>query len=212
MRSLQLSAPVFFIILYICSYYVPLFGEHVETLSDRGITADKVLTADQTASQDKWFIIDSRYFEIYYTQAVDLKTVTRRLERRGLFTSGVYDPNPASAPPEKIAYRMDMLLKRVKEILDMNPNMPRLKMKIFKDKNELNEEYRRIFGTTGDMKSFYIHKYNTIYTSEEDISDSVIAHEMGHAIVDHYFSTIPPEKIRELLASYVDLHLDEEED
>ena len=38
---------------------------------------------------------------------------------------------------------------------------------------------------------------------------NIIAHEMGHAIVDHYFAAIPPEKIRELLASYVDLHLAE---
>jgi hypothetical protein len=83
----------------------------------------------------------------------------------------------------------------------------RIKIKIFRTRKELNDEYSKIFAATEDIKSFYIYKYNTIYVSEEDISDSVIAHEMGHAIIDHYFSVIPPEKVRELLASYVDLHL-----
>jgi predicted Zn-dependent protease len=47
----------------------------------------------------------------------------------------------------------------------------------------------------------------TIYTSEQDISDSVIAHEIGHAVVDHFFTVKPPEKIGEMLAQYVDVHL-----
>jgi Zn-dependent peptidase ImmA (M78 family) len=37
----------------------------------------------------------------------------------------------------------------------------------------------------------------------------VIAHELGHAVCDHYFLVIPPEKVREMLASYVDAHLEE---
>jgi hypothetical protein len=156
-----------------------------------------------------WFIIKSGYMTIYCAQDVDLKTVANRLSRRGLFVSRVYDPNPVSAPAQKIAYLMDRLLKKAKEILDMWPAKMNLKVKIFKDRDALNDEYARIFGQKADYKAFFIYKYNTIYSSEEDISDSVLVHEMGHAIVDHYFSVIPPEKVRELLASYVDLHLED---
>ena len=66
----------------------------------------------------------------------------------------------------------------------------------------------RIFGKPGDFKAFYVYKYNTIYTSESDIEDSVIIHEMAHAIIDHYFSVIPPETVGEVLAAYVDAHLE----
>lgn len=168
-----------------------------------------VLVQSKEAAEKQWFAIKSGCLDISSDPEVNLKTVANRLSRRSLFATGVYDPNPASAPAEKIAYMMDRLLKRVREILDMWPEMNSLKIKIFKDRDALNNEYLRIFGTKPDYKSFYIYKYDTIYTSEQDISDSVIAHEMGHAIVDHYFSKIPPEKISELMAQYVDLHLED---
>lgn len=160
-------------------------------------------------AEKQWFAIKSGYIDISCDSDVNLKSVANRLSRRSLFEAGVYDPNPASAPAEKIAYMMDRLLKRAKEILDMWPEKMNLKIKIFKDRDTLNNEYLKIFGTKPDYKSFYIYKYDTIYTSEEDVSDSIIAHEMGHAIVDHYFSKVPPPKISELMAQYVDLHLED---
>ena len=160
-------------------------------------------------AEKQWFTIKSGYIDISCDPDVNMKNVANRLSRRSLFEAGVYDPNPASAPTEKIAYMTDRLLKRAKEILDMWPGQMNLKIKIFKDRDTLNNEYLKIFGTKPDHKSFYIYKYDTIYTSEEDISDSILAHEMGHAIVDHYFSKVPPEKISELMAQYVDLHLED---
>jgi hypothetical protein len=93
-------------------------------------------------------------------------------------------------------------------VLDMHPKTPKIKIKIFKDRYGLNEEFAKIFDKPGDHKSFYIYEHNAIYTSESDIEDSVIIHEMAHAIIDHYFSVIPPETVGEILATYVDAHLE----
>lgn len=200
---------VIFIGVYLSSHYLPLFAEYMDKKPEAGaaVSAAAELPA---ASQPAWLSIKSGYLTIDYENAVNLSTVERRLGRRGFFLSSSYESNPGDAPGEKVAYAVDRLLKRVEEILDMHPRIARLKIKIFKDADGVNEEYRRIFGTKPDFKSFYIHKYGTIYISEEDISDSILAHEMGHAVVDHYFSAIPPERVRELLASYVDMHLEEE--
>ncbi len=168
-----------------------------------------LFAVSENDAEKQWFTIKSGYLNIYCDLDVNLKNVANRLSRRGLFEAGVYDPDPASAPSEKMAYMMDRLLKRTKEILDMWPEKMDLKIKIFKDRDALNSEYCRIFGTTPDYKSFYIYKYDTIYTSEDDISDSVLAHEMGHAVIDHYFSKLPPAKVSELMAQYVDLHLED---
>lgn len=179
------------------------FGEPPDTVPDK-------MTAESGPDgKEKWFVIKSTNFKIYCAQDTDISGIARRLERRGLFVSGVYGPNPASAPSEKIAYRMDMILKRAKEILDMYPQNMNLNIKIYSDRRQLDNEYYRIFRRDVDYISFYIHQYETIYTSEEDLSDSVIAHEMGHAIIDHYFSAIPPPKVAELLAQYVDKHLED---
>lgn len=159
--------------------------------------------------EPEWTSFQSRNFTVYYAPTVDLKAVQRRLNRRMFYLAGKLVPDPLlSASDEKIAFRLDTLLSRAKEVLDMYPRMSGLKIKIFKNREELSEEYYSIFKIQGRFKSFYVHKYKTIYVSEADISDSVVAHEMGHAIIDHYFSVIPPAKIAEMIASYVDLHLE----
>lgn len=200
-----------FITLFICLLLCPdrnrSFGAEEEA-------AEEMTQEDNfspvAGSEDRWFIIRSNFLQIYCDTDVELKNVSRNLSRRSLFSSGVYDPSPASAPTNKVAYRLDRLFKRAREILDMYPKIPDLKIKIFKDRDALADEYEKLMGTRKEYKAFYIDQHKTIYTSEEDISDSVIAHEMGHAIVDHYFSAVPPERVRELLATYVDLHLEED--
>ena len=190
------------------AYAMPLFGEHADMVVD---TAASVASNNNDAAGSKggWFVTKSNNFEIYSEDTVNLQSVSRKLGRRGLFVGGVYGPNPTGAPPQKMAYMLDRLLKRAEEILGMYPDLSTVKIKIFKDREELNREYFKMFGAKTDFKSFYIHPLETIYTCEEDISDSVIAHEMGHAIVDHYFSTVPPPKVAELLAQYVDKNLED---
>ena len=173
-----------------------------------GISGEEV-SGDGAETEGNWFVIKGANFTVYCEQTTDLKNISDKLTRRSLFTAGVYDPNPTSAPSNKVAYRLNMLFKRAKEILDMYPEIKGLKVKIFKDRSALDDEYARIFGTREDYKSFYVHKLKTVYTSEEDISDSVVAHEMAHAIIDNYFVVVPPPKVSEILASYVDMHLEE---
>ena len=189
-------------------YTMPLFCERPDTSADKS-SSDTSNKNDEAASQSGWFVVKSNNLEIYCEETVNMPTVAGKLGREELFAKGIYGPNPTGAPPQKIAYMMDRLLKRAKEILDMNPDMLGLKVKIYKNREGLDKEYFRIFGAKTDLKSYYVHSLGTIYTCEDDISDSIIAYEMGHAIVDHYFSITPPAKIGELLAQYVDEHLED---
>lgn len=154
-----------------------------------------------------WNSIESNFFVIYYHPAANLKRIERELNRRPIYfdQAARYGETTVS---QEICYRLDKLFNRVKEILNMYPKIQKVSIKIFKNRSELNEEYLKIFGKQGDLSSFYIDKYNTIYTSESDITDSVMIHEMAHVIVDSYFSVIPPESVGEILASYVDVHLE----
>ena len=174
------------------------------------VDAGGVSAADtsEDVPEPEWLIIETTYLTVYCSPRADLVRIEKGLRMRATYL-GNEMPDEGAPLEEKIRYQLDALFRRAEEILDMHPADIHVKMKIFRTRREVNDEYVRLFNATEDFKSFYINKYNTIYTSEEDISDSIIAHEMGHAIVDHYFEVIPPEKIRELLASYVDLHLAE---
>lgn len=155
-----------------------------------------------------WSSMVSNFFVVYYEPSANLDDLKRELTRRPL-----YFDQPARygevTTSREICYRLDKLYNRVQDVLDMHPRTPKIKIKIFRDRYELNDEFAKIFGETGDFKAFYVYRHNTIYTSESDIEDSVIIHETAHAIIDHYFSVIPPETVREILAAYVDAHLEE---
>jgi len=156
-----------------------------------------------------WKRIESVFFTIDYKDDIDMRLVEKRLKRRYFFSAYTRKRDSLDSVPMRVADRMDLLFRRAGDILDMHPPDMHINVKIFKDRDDLADEYHRIFRRRERLRSFYIYKLDTIFTSETDISDSVMAHEMGHAIVDHYFVIMPPEKVKEMLASYVDLHLDD---
>lgn len=160
--------------------------------------------------EGKWDEIESKYFHIYFRPKTDLKKVEKLLKKRRYYVVGLKEPGWGSSIEDKIAYRMDKLFVRARELLDMKPRMKRIHMIIMKNRNEVEEQYTNITRQKKRVKSFYHHKSLTIYTSLQDMTDSVIAHEIGHSIVDHYFVMKPPAKVAEMLASYVDMHLEEE--
>lgn len=156
-------------------------------------------------SPSDWNSQESDFFVIYYRPTADLKVLQRKLNIKTL-PSGQVSVYSEINPPKEICGRLDSLFNEVRGVLGMNPVIEKVKIKIFKDTDELNEAYLVLLGKKENFKAFYINRYNTIYTSEESMTDSVMAHEMAHAVVDHYFSAIPPEIVREMIASYVDVH------
>ena len=150
---------------------------------------------------------------ISYPADTNLKKLEARLRSRYFSVSSAEKDlftNPAYSIEDRIISRLSSILLRVEQMLAMYPNHMEIKIKIFSTHRELNEEYFSQFGTTGDYRSFYIHPLGTIYSSMQDISDSVISHEMAHAVIDNYFRVMPPAKTAELLATYVDSHLERE--
>jgi len=60
-----------------------------------------------------------------------------------------------------------------------------------------------------DYIAFYSRRYETIYISVDDAHIGVLAHEISHAIMDHYFGVPPPAKINEVLGQFVEIHLED---
>lgn len=161
----------------------------------------------------KWLTSKNNRIILLYPSDINLKKLEGRLRSRWFSVSAVERDlytNPSYSIEQRIIARLEIILLRVEEILAMYPPSMELKIKIFRDRRELCGEYSTIFCTVQNYKSFYIHGLRTIYTSMQDISDSVIAHEIAHAVIDNYFLVIPPEKTAELLATYVDSHLERE--
>ncbi|MDD5439053.1 MAG: hypothetical protein PHS37_02595 [Candidatus Omnitrophica bacterium] len=172
-----------------------------------GATEDKPVPP----SGEGWDVITGNYCTMYVRTDADLKVVEKKLKRRGFDITGNLTGSYSDDPKEKVSYRVDLIFRRVEEILNMYPRKINVTVVIYGSPSEMEDEYARIFGVRETkLISFYIYKTNTIYTNETDISDSVLAHEMGHTIADHYFVVRPPEKVREILSMYVDSHLEDD--
>lgn len=186
-------------------YSLDLFSEHVE-LVRHGVMVDQSV-CERAGTGEGWTELATRYFDVYAETGVDLEPVEMRLRRRIFFANR--KGTPESSINGRIAYQLDAICERAMELLDMRPKMPRIAIKIFKDSEDLNDTYRMLTGKSGRIRSFYAQDCGVIYTSEEYITDSVMAHEIAHAIIDSHYGGVPPSEVGEMLASYVDMHLED---
>jgi len=159
---------------------------------------------------EDWNIVESSYATIFIKKTIDLASIARRID----VSFARYDPvegqlffDKGISGEERLANKIDIIVRKVKRILDMYPQEFHINIRIYESDEELWDIYEKIFNERKEYKSFYIHKFHTIYISLPNISESVLAHEIGHSIIDSYFTILPPDKIRELLACYVDVHL-----
>jgi len=194
---------------YVISFYGAILAEYGDLSQDnRAITRQIAENGNSAPAGEDWLSVEGAYCTVFYKPTANLKRIEKKLKRRRFSLERGLSSARLNDPPDKVAYRMDLLYKRAQEILDMHPADMNVKIKIFEDQKELDREYYRIFKQKKRQVSFYVYKHDTIYTCEPNISDSVMAHELGHAIIDHYFLILPPESVKEVLARYVDLHLE----
>tara|TARA_Y100000031_G_scaffold144743_1_gene176601 strand:- start:444 stop:941 length:498 start_codon:yes stop_codon:yes gene_type:complete len=158
---------------------------------------------------EEWDVFSSRFCTVFYEKDVDLQLISRRVNLR---FSDFYSPRRFIEDPDLevediLVGKFDAIFNRVEEVLDMYPSRIHVAIKIFKTKKALDATYEEIFGEANSARSFYIYKTNTIYTVESEIDEAILAHEMAHCVIDHYFVILPSRKIQEILAVYADVHL-----
>ena len=169
----------------------------------------KATEIQNISKQEDFLKIENGSFVILYEPDVKLKKVYGKLRRRRFRVNGKWVKADGSSDPEdKVNRRVEMLLARVQEILDMHPSNVYFTIKIYKDQKSVHDKYREITGTRKKIKAFHDTKYHTIHISEDDISDSVLSHEIAHVVTDKHLMIRPTRDAREKLAIYVDTNLD----
>ena len=168
------------------------------------VLADKVYS-----QEEEWNVFSSRFCTVFYEEEVSLKTVNRRINLRfsDFYSPRRYKEKADFSMEDIIAGKFDAIFAKVEDILDMYPSRICVTINIYKGRDGLDAAYEEIFNEPNIATSFYIYKTNTIYTTEGVVTEGILAHEMAHCIIDHYFVILPPRKIQEILAVYADVHL-----
>ena len=108
---------------------------------------------------------------------------------------------------QKIARKVDTLYEKVQEILDMRKPFDKINIDIYADKKALHAAYFKLYKKPCNIRAWYVYELNTIHINIKDVHEELLAHEMAHAIIDHYLLVRPPAATAEILAGYVHTHL-----
>jgi len=176
-----------------------------------------IQASGETCAQER--VYRSRSTTIYYDDPDQLVKLASKIRPNGFagFLNRIFVGTSHISGEASLGELVDGLFKRVQCTLDMP--LPKLKVNIrlYRSRGELLAEYGRVQDLGGSAGSagcrgkhtdhplaFYTKETNTIYLQTEDLTIGILAHEMGHAVIEHYFVIRPPSKISELLCQYVD--------
>lgn len=150
---------------------------------------------------------EGKYFTIYYQSDEDLFGIIQKID---ISPSQylMFNSNSSKADPRiNLTKTIDALFLEVSDILDMHIYSFQGDIRIYRNFDELKKFFSSYFNQELQAPSFYIHNSNTICIDAENLNACILGHEIAHAIISHYFVVLPPMKIQEILAGYVEYQL-----
>ncbi len=149
--------------------------------------------------------INSRYTAIVYSNETQLRKFNKEIKLGSL--SYLMKDRTSISFEDEIKNKMDVLIEKVESILEMYPRQIKISIVLLDSEKEVQGVYYKKYGRNVDFIAFYSPKDKTIYLSINDVELAVLAHELAHAVIDHYYGIMTPAKIHEVLAQYVETHL-----
>jgi hypothetical protein len=190
-----------------------MFKKVLPPIFFQGVLIFCLLLAGQSNSHAaQWKILETKYLTLRYQSSSDLNLMDKAIDFEGgseSFSSFLGKSIPDTGPHRGLIKKLNAIFEKIQLILDMRKPIKKVSVQIFPDETSLHEMYFKIYKKKRTLRAWYIFEYNTIYVNAKDLFAGMLAHEIAHAIVDNYLSVRPPRATAEILARYVDAHLNE---
>ncbi len=108
---------------------------------------------------------------------------------------------------DEVLAKLDIIIEKVQIVLDMFPDFYHVRVVLLADDDDVSRVYKEKYGKRANHIAYYSLSEKTIYISVDDTKLRVVAHEVGHSVVDHYFKVRPPYNIHELMAQFAEKHV-----
>lgn len=149
----------------------------------------------------------SRYVTLTYDDKKVLQEFNSNLQLNRTLESAIHQKNVITAADEVLA-KVDIIVEKVQVVLDMFPNNYHIQLVLLPDASKVAHIYKQKYGKNVDHIAYYSLSEKTIYISAADTRLRVLAHEIGHSVVDYYFQQVrPPYNIHELMAQFAEQHV-----
>ena len=153
-------------------------------------------------------IVKSRYATLHYTTKRLLNDFNDRIRLGRKLNFIVRKKNIVTVEDEVIA-KIDTIIEKAEVVLDMFPDNMHINVVLLETSGDVNRIYKQRYGKKANHIAYYSLSEDTIYISVANAKLRVFAHEIGHAIVDHYFKVRPPYNIHELMAQFTEKHIND---
>jgi hypothetical protein len=162
-----------------------------------------VFVAGNTQAQEQ----KSRYVTLVYTEMKDVQEFNSNLQLNRTLESAMHQKNIITAADEVLA-KVDIIIEKVEVALDMFPDNFHIQLVLLPDASGVALIYKQKYGKNVNHIAYYSLSEKTIYISVADTRLRVLAHEVGHSVVDYYFQQVrPPYNIHELMAQFAEQHV-----
>lgn len=141
-----------------------------------------------------------------YASQQQLDDLNDRLELTRKLDQFVRKKNILTVEDEVLA-KIDTILEKAETVLDMFPDNLHIRVVLLDSADDVARIFKEKYGKDANHIAYYSLSEDTIYISVDNARLEVLAHEMGHAIVDHYFDVRPPYNIHELMAQFTEKHI-----
>ncbi len=148
----------------------------------------------------------SRYVTLRYSDRKLLNAFNDQLFLGKRLAYSLRKKNPLTVRGEVLA-KIDLVIEKAEVVLDMFPDNLHITVILLPSSEAVSRVYKKKYGKNVDNIAYYSLSEDTIYISVPDTRLQVLAHEVGHAIVDHYFKVRPPYTIHELMAQFTEKHI-----
>lgn len=148
----------------------------------------------------------SRYVTLQYASKDQLREFNDELYISRSLRRMMRKKNIVTIEDEVLA-KIDIIIEKAQVVLDMFPDTLHIGVVLLADADEVAEVYKNNYGSSASHIAYYSLKQKTIYISIDDTNLEVFSHEVGHAVVDHYFKVRPPHNIHELMAQFTAKHI-----
>jgi hypothetical protein len=148
--------------------------------------------------------LKTKYFHADIHNKVDSYRLLEKLNIKHFLHPETLSSSATNNVEGSLASVLDALYLEVSDILDIHMYDLEINLEIVPSKSYLSGRIRQYLKRDLNLPSFYLHDQKTVYISEEDLTVGMLAHEVAHAIVSHYFVVPPPHKIQEVLCGYVE--------
>jgi len=108
---------------------------------------------------------------------------------------------------DEIIAKIDTIVEKAEIVLDMFPDNLHITVVLLESSGDVSRVFKEKYNKKANHIAFYSLSEDTVYISVNDTRLRVLAHEIGHAVVDHFFKVRPPYNVHELMAQFVEKHI-----